>query len=140
MKSRIDSRFESRWNKIEAPRFATAPKKSPVLILVSGDKDYIAMLKPVLTRSGFQVKVASSERDAFCLTYCITPLVILVDSKIGSGNGEVIVTRLKNTPHLGKTPIYMARSVSTQTPQKLNGSAASPNRVDEIQPCISDWI
>jgi hypothetical protein len=111
MKYQIDSSYEYHGNGKKTEDFVTEPKKSPVLILVSTDQNYIAMIKPVLTRAGFNVKVTTSERDAFCLTYCVTPLVILVDSEIGE-DGNAILNRLKNTPHLGKTKIYMARSVS----------------------------
>jgi len=112
MKRLNDSKSSHMWYRSTAPRYGMAFRKSSVLILASSDANYIAMMKPVLTRAGFNVKVASSERDVCCLTFCISTSVILVDQGIGSGIGAEIVKRLKNQPHIGKTPIYMVRSES----------------------------
>lgn len=102
------------WSRTAPFHYDLSARKRAVLVLVTDDSDYAAMVKPVLTEAGFDVQLVPCERDASCITFSVVPDLILVDRLVRNGEGSAVVRRLKSLPHLGKIPVYMARQSCAQ--------------------------
>lgn len=109
MEAMRKSGYWSIWNRSSGLDYNLSLRRKALLILVTDDEEYAAMVKPVLNDAGLDVRVVNCERDAYCLTACITPDLILVDRCVKGGESSEVMERLKNQPHLGRIPVYMAR-------------------------------
>ena len=117
--------YRSRWSYKTNFHYDLSARKRAVLVLLTDDAVYAETVKPVLVEAGFDVQLVDNERDAQTITFSVLPDLILVDRLIGHGEGDAVVQRLKNQPHLGKIPVYLARQAPAGT---LLGTVATSAR------------
>src|SRR2546428_11518359 len=86
-------------------------------LLVEDDPEVAATLRSHLTRAGFTVYEARSERDALRRVEGIAPDVVILDLALENGGGAGACQGIRALPSVGGVPILVLSAESDVTAQ-----------------------
>jgi DNA-binding response OmpR family regulator len=76
-------------------------------LLVEDDPEAAAALRAHLSRAGFVVHEARSERDAVCRVEEIAPDVVILDLALEDGRGAAVCRRIRELASVGDVPLLV---------------------------------
>jgi two-component system chemotaxis response regulator CheY len=120
------------------------------VIVVEDNELYLKTLKLLLSRAGYDVRVASGISGAFAMALQEQPDLIITDYNLGDGTGLELVERLSQLKRLGQRqyvvmsgrPPQEWRSVCEQSPasHRVAGFLQKPFTFAELQSVLTGLV
>ncbi|OGS50057.1 MAG: hypothetical protein A3J79_04595 [Elusimicrobia bacterium RIFOXYB2_FULL_62_6] len=83
------------------------PLKRKIVMLVDDDREFLAELQEALALSGFVPVPLTSGARAPAMARRVKPDAILLDLKLGDGDGFAVADRIRKCPRTARIPIIM---------------------------------
>jgi DNA-binding response OmpR family regulator len=96
----------------------------PHLVAVNDDADFLALLRILFQREGYEVAIARHGTDTFALIAGLLPAVVIVDLPPGEGPAWALLARLRADRRTRGVPVV----VTATLPAQLARVRAEPGR------------
>jgi DNA-binding response OmpR family regulator len=83
----------------------------PKILVTEGDKFLANAYRVKLSKSNFEVKIASNGEDALTILQTFTPDLILLDLVMPKKDGFTVLKELQAKPHLKGIPVLVASNL-----------------------------
>jgi len=116
--------------------------RSPTVLVVDDDSSYCTIIRELLVRNGYQVRLAYGAQQAFDLLQREQPDLILTDLMMPEVDGFTFIKRLRSSPAQAGIPtivvsaLVLARERAAAAQAGADGFVAKPFSINQLRAAI----
>ena len=117
------------------------------MLLVEDDDDCRESIRELLEMEGLQVDAVSQAPTAISALSTRRPAIVLVDLRLGDGDGRTVIAHVRQTPSLAHLPVYVisgavteAAGLSKQGPERIDGFFEKPLNLPRLLSVIREVV